>query len=305
MEVYSSFSNVINFKRSNIPIQGIYKRYAILFDKIIFNRYGCPIGDHDLFTSLPEYISTFVSDEEDFKQKLNLSKNKKFQDLFIDLWDLSENPEKLNYEASEYVSEHQSEMISKFSWGRTLIDKEMGIHNHDREYKAASIVWGDISSDLGFNFLLKNKYKSLHINFAPVVASAVNSAQHTSNIENLFTTDLIIPNFEELTWDQILELREDKYIKAFRKKYFSIEMNDKNIDLELNFDLDSALWDLALQIKPNITKSSMEAVLSNLPLPTVVNPFGIYYGAREIIKNYKNKRNHSWVYFIQSAKNKT
>ncbi|WP_370620913.1 hypothetical protein NMD07_19555 [Citrobacter cronae] len=196
-------------------------------------------------------------------------------------------------------------MISKFSWGRTLIDKEMGIHNHDREYKAASIVWGDISSDLGFNFLLKNKYKSLHINFAPVVASAVNSAQHTSNIENLFTTDLIIPSFEELTWDQILELREDKYIKAFRKKYFSIEMNDKNIDLELNFDLDSALWDLALQIKPNITKSSMEAVLSNLPLPTVINPFGIYYGAREIIKNYKNKRNHSWIYFIQSAKNKT
>ena len=110
MEVYSSFSNVINFKRSNIPIQGIYKRYAILFDKIIFNRYGCPIGDHDLFTSLPEYISTFASDEEDFKQKLNLSKNKKFQDLFIDLWDLSENPEKLNYEASEYVSEHQSEI---------------------------------------------------------------------------------------------------------------------------------------------------------------------------------------------------
>ncbi|EKW0743201.1 hypothetical protein N0P44_003227 [Citrobacter freundii] len=71
MEVYSSFSNVINFKRSNISIQGIYKRYAILFDKIIFNRYGCPIGTQDLFTSLPEYISTFSSDEEDLKQKLN------------------------------------------------------------------------------------------------------------------------------------------------------------------------------------------------------------------------------------------
>lgn len=71
MEFYSSFSNVINFKRSNISTQGIYKRYAILFDKIIFNRYRCPIGTQDLFTSLPEYISTFASDEEDLKQKLN------------------------------------------------------------------------------------------------------------------------------------------------------------------------------------------------------------------------------------------
>ncbi|MFK3663111.1 hypothetical protein ACI2I2_21790 [Scandinavium sp. NPDC088450] len=302
MDVYSSFSNVINFKRSNISIQGIYKRYAILFDKIIFNRYGCPIGNNNLFASLTEYTSTFASDEKDLKKKLNLSKNKKFQDLFIDLWDLFENPESLNNEARNYVSEHQSETISKFSWGRTLIDKEMGIHNHNSEYKAASIVWGDISSDLGFNFLLKNNHKNLHINFAPVVASAVNSAQQTSNIQNLFATDLIIPNFEELTWEQVLELREDKYIKAFRKKYFSIEKNDKNIDLELNSDLDEALWDLASQIRPNITKSIMEAVLSNLPFPSIANPFGIYYGARDTLRNIENKNNHSWVYFIQSAK---
>ena len=69
MDVYSSFSNVINFKRSNISIPGIYKRYAILFDKIIFNRYGCPIGNHNLFASLTEYTSTFASDEKDLKKK--------------------------------------------------------------------------------------------------------------------------------------------------------------------------------------------------------------------------------------------
>lgn len=305
MKVYSSFSNSMNFHRSKISTASMYKRYALLFDQIIFNRHGCPIGKSDLFSSLHEYVSTLASEEVELKERLKLSRNKKFQALFIDLWDVVDDPGKTHTEARDYVSEFQANEISKFSWGRNLIDEEMGIHNHHKEYKAAAIVGGDISSDLGFNFLLKNRYKDFHINFAPVVAQAVGSSQQGLDAAELFTTDLVIPKFEELSWDHILELREDENIQAFRRKLFSLEVQEGLIDEALSSELESALWDLASQIKPNIGKSSLEAVVSNLPLPTIINPFGLYYGAKSVYQNYKNTKAHSWIYFVQSMRAKS
>ncbi|MFQ2340670.1 hypothetical protein ACK317_00700 [Aeromonas dhakensis] len=304
MDVYSSFPNSMNFHRSNIRISSVYKRYALLFDKIIFNRYGCPIGKGSLFSNLHEYVSTLSSEEAILIDRLKLSKNRKFQDLFVDLWDLFENPEKTHHEARSYVSDFQANEISDFSWGRNIIDEEMGIHNHYKEYKAAAIVGGDLSSDLGFNFLLKERHKNFHINFAPVVAQAVSSSQKKHNICQLFETDLVIPKFEELSWDQILELREDKNIKAFRDKFFSIEYSSQPIDVFLSSDLESSLWDLANQCKPDLGKSVFEAVTSNLPLPTILNPFGLYYGSKSVFKDYKNEKSHSWIYFVQSMRNK-
>ncbi|HEY9134647.1 MAG TPA: hypothetical protein VIM85_02515 [Pseudomonadales bacterium] len=303
MKVYSSFSNSMNFRRSKISTSSMYKRYALLFDQVIFNRHGCPIGKGDLFSNLHEYVSTLASEEEELSEKLKLSRNKKFQELFIDLWDVVDDPEKTHAEARDYVSEFQADEISNFSWGRSLIDEEMGIHNHHKEYKAAAIVGGDISSDLGFNFLLKNRYNDFHINFAPVVAQSVSSSQKGPDVGELFSTDLVIPKFEELSWDQILELREDKNVHAFRRKLFSLEDQEAPLDEALSSELESALWDLASQIKPDIGKSGLEAVLSNLPLPTILNPFGLYYGAKSVYQNYKNAKTHSWVYFVQSMRN--
>lgn len=302
MQVYSSFSNVMNFERSKIPIPSIYKRYALMYDQIIFNRYGCPIGKNDFFKTLPDYTSTLASDESDLKNKLTLGKNKKFRDLFIDMWDLVEDPEKTHQEARNYVSDFDQSEVSKFSWGRNLIDEQMGIHNHHKEYKAAAIVGGDISSDLGFNFLLNEKLKAFKINLAPVVSDALKTAHESPDIKTLFTTDLVIPNFEELSWDQILELREDKYIKEFRDKILSCNGEGGSIDEIIAKDLNNSLWQLADQCKPNMKKTILEVLLSNLPSPTIVNPFGLYYGAKSIQKTNVNQNTNSWVYFVQSMK---
>lgn len=305
MQVYSSFPNVMNFRRSNISIPAIYKRYALMYDQIIFNRHGCPIGEDDFFSTLPDYVSSLASDEDEFNNKLALGKNKKFRSLFVDMWDIVDDPEKTHNEARDCVSDFDQSEVSKFSWGRNLIDEEMGIHNHHKEYKAAAIVGGDISSDLGFNFLLKEKLESFEINFPPVVSEVLKSSHETPDINNLFTTDLVIPNFEELSWDQILELREDKYIKEFRKKIFSYNGENGSIDEILANDLNKSLWQLAEQCKPNMRKTILEVVLSNLPLPTILNPFGLYYGRKAIKNSNENKNTHSWLYFVQSIKNKS
>lgn len=305
MQVYSSFPNIMNFQRSNISMTSIYKRYALMYDEIIFNRHGCPIGDGSFFSSLPEYISSIVSDESELPKKLALGKNNKFKNLFIDMWDIVDDPENVHTEARNYISENDQIEISNFSWGRNLIDEEMGIQNHRREYKAAAIVGSDITSDLGFNFLLKEKLDSFKVNLAPVISDVFKSTQETSNINSLFTTDLIIPNFEALSWDQILELREDNYIKEFRKKIMSLSNSNEKMDEALSRELTTSLWSLADQCKPNMSKSILEVVLSNLPSPTIVNPFGLYCGVKNVIDTKKNKDEHSWVYFVQSMKNES
>ena len=111
-----------------------------------------------------------------------------------------------------------------------------------------------------------------------------------------------MPNFEELSWDQILELREDKYIKEFRQKIFSCNGQCGSIDEIIASDLNHSLWQLAEQCKPNMKKTIIEVVLSNLPSPTFLNPFGLYFGAKSIQSTNQNKDNHSWIYFVQSMK---
>lgn len=305
MKVYSSFSNTVNFQRSRVQTSSIYKRYALLFDSVIFNRSGCPIKHGDI-SSFYDYLSVVANDYMHNNDALKLSKNKNFQKLFVDLWDVVDNPEKINLEASSYVSEFDSEKIASFSWGQNLIDEKMGIMNHYKEYKAAAIVGADIRSDLGFNFLLKDRYKDqFYMNFAPIVAESIHSMHAVLNVDQLFSTDLIIPKFEDLSWDQILELRTDKNIQAFRQKFFSsINGIDHHIDEVISTELTAGLWDLAMQIKPDIGRSYFEAVTSNLPLPTMVNPFGLYYGAKSVIQNYRNQKDYSWIYFVQSMKEK-
>lgn len=300
MNVYSSFPNVKNFKRSCMSMPQVYKRYALMYDQVIFNRHGCPIGKGDLFSSLSEYVSTLASNDKG--ERALLGKNKRFQELFIDLWDVVEDPEKTDKEAREYVSEFDQEQLSSFSWGRNLIDQEMGIENHYKEYKAAAIVIGDLVSDLSYNFYLKNRIPEFCESFAPVIGEALNSSIKCNDVNELFTTTLVIPNFEELSWDHILDLREDKYIKEFRKKVFSCSNGEGPIDEIIKADLDAALWDLASQCKPNMLKTLVEVVLSNIPSPTMVNPFGLYYGARDTVETYQNKKDKSWIYFVQSLK---
>lgn len=300
MEAYSSFPNVMNFKRSGIAIGAIYKRYALLFDRVIFNRHGCPIGRNDLFPNLPAYIAALAG-ENDGEISL-LQKNRKFANLFVDLLDVIEDHEKVDNEVKTYISDYDQKQISSFSWGRNLIDQEIGIDNHYKEYKAAAIVGNDLISDLSYNFYLKETLAEFSINLAPLIGEALTSSLCAGGVNDLFSSNILIPNFEKLSWNQILDIREDKYIKEFRKKVFSCSNRQSPIDEILSNDLDSELWDLANQCQPNLGKKVIEVILSNLPLPTVVNPFGLYYGAKTLAQEYQKTKKSSWVYFVHSLR---
>jgi len=291
----------LNFERSQIDIETIYKRYALLYDRVIFNRHGCPIGKGDLFSNLPSYIACTAANRQDRKEGLSLARNNQFKDIFIDMWDLFENPETMHQRASDYLDPKIVNKISKFSWLRNELDEKMGLHNHHKEYKAASIVDSDISSDLAFNLMLADKIDDFNISLPPVIGEAIKSVNKVNEELNLFTTDLLFPDFESLSWDQILELRQDKYIASFRKKVFSSIGQGLHVDKTLHESLDKDLWYLAEQCKPNIGSRLIELVLSNIPLSIPINPVSCFFGGKALIQDIKNKEK-SWVFVIQSMR---
>ncbi|MCR9309166.1 MULTISPECIES: hypothetical protein [Vibrio] len=301
MKVYSSFPNKMNFVRSGIDIDSIYKRYALLYDQVIFNRHGCPIGGRDEFSDVASYIGCTVAHRGDRNTGLKLARNTAFKSLFVDMWDFFDNPEELPYQASSYIAPDIAQQVLGYSWFQNALDQEMGIHNHTRESKAAAIVGSDISSDIAFNLLLSDKIPDFNMSLAPVIGRAFASSHNIDNEMNLFTTELIIPDFESLSWDQILELRQDKYIQSFRNKVFNNVGTGVHPDESLHESLEKDLWYLAEQAKPNIEGRLLEMFLSNLPLPSTVNPFSYFYGAKSLAQGAANVEK-SWVYVIQHMK---
>ncbi|MCA3903773.1 hypothetical protein JKP31_21100 [Vibrio vulnificus] len=299
MKVYSSFPNKMNFIRSGVDVDSVLKRYALLYEHVIFNRHGCPIGD--VFPDLASFIACSFSNQNDITLGLKLGKNKRFKEIFIDMWDMFEDIEKLHSESRSYISEDISQRISKFSWFRNAVDREMGLHNHHKEYKAAGIVGGDISSDIAFNLMLADRVDDFNMSLAPVIGETFKSAHNIDNELNLFSTNLVLPDFESLTWDQVLELRQDKYIKSFRDKVFSNVGTGVHPDEKLHNDLEADLWYLAEQCKPSIGKRLIEIFLSNVALPSPINPFSYFYGAKSLVQDAANM-DKSWVFVIQNMR---
>lgn len=288
----------MNFARSGIDINSIYKRYALLYDEVIFNRHGCPIGGHNEFFDVASYIGYAFAHQGNMSEGKKLGKNKAFKSLFVDMWDVFDNPEDLPYLASSYISPDVAQKVLGYSWFQNALDQNLGIYNHHREHKAAANVASDISSDMAFNLFLADKLTDFNMSLAPVIGKAFSSSHNIDSELNLFTTELVIPNFESLTWDQILELRQDKYIKSFRSKVFKNVGTGIHPDETLHKNLEQDLWYLAEQAKPNIEGRLIEMFLSNLPVPSAVNPFSYFYGAKSLAQGAENLEK-SWVYVVQ------
>lgn len=308
MKAYSSFPNIVNYERSQIDLISVFKRYALMYENVIFNRYGCPINN--LFcNSLSEFIAFFAIEKNEngsdtLHRASSLGKNKKFSGIFIDLWDVVENPEQADKDAKLYLSEKKRQEIDTFSVNRNKRDLELGIENHHAEYKAPAIVSSDLCSELYYNFYLADLFDDFSINLSPVVSDLIDDMKQQQNINSLFTSSLIIPDFSKLSWDQILELRTDRHIHDFRTKVLSNLNKNEPIDLALANELQKDLWDLANYCKPDIKKSIFEFVLSNMPIPAPLNPFGLYYSVRDMSKEYKNQ-DKNWIYFVQKLNSKS
>lgn len=299
MDVISSIPSLFNFRREGISSDGLMKRYAILFDHIIFNRYGAPIGIFGI-ESLAEVVSMLISTGESLSERRSLGANKRFQNLFVDCWDVVRDAERFESMKYEVIPEETKDRIREFCFSEVRRQNGLPSNSYAFDIDDVKELSGDLYSDIGLNILAKAEGLDIVPNYSPIIGRALESEIELSNGKcyELFSGGLLVPEFDCLSWDEILELREDRRVKSFRQVVYELMGSGVPLDDALQKRIQDDLWGLAADVRPNIRQSVLAGIGSNLPSPILVNPIGVGLALKEIWDARERERESIWTCFF-------
>jgi hypothetical protein len=302
MNVISSIPSLYNFHREGISGDGLIKRYAILFEHIIFNRHGAPIGDFGI-KSLAELVSMLISKDESLLKRKALGANKRFQNLFVDCWDLVQDSERFESMKYEVIPEETKHRISEFCFSEVRRKNELPANSYDFDIDDVKELSGNLYADIGLNILAKAEGMDIVQNYSPIIGRALKNEIALANgqCHELFSGGLLVPEFDCLSWDEILELREDSCVKYFRKAVYESMGIGVPLDDALQKRIQEDLWRLTADVRPNIPKSVLAGIASNIPLP-IFNPVGLGLTLKEISDVRKRENQFGHVFFIQNIR---
>ncbi|WCN09571.1 hypothetical protein [Marinomonas mediterranea] len=297
MKTLTGFSTIMNFERDGIAASTLFKRLAIFFDDIIFNQNLCPIGKGFLFETQSDYLARVVA--ADVNESQTLVKNKKFSSIFLNCWDFVEDEEAFERGLSNTLSPEIKDKIFSYAYGKEMPEGEF---IHTKEFKQlCGDMWHDMQLYAGFRKIEPNVAGNLSSHFGDVFSNMSRSEGYLVN--ELSNNSSMIPDFGDFTWDQIIELREDKIIKYFREKIESaLTDTPETMSTIIDSEIISGLWDIASYAKPNVGMTTLNGILTNLPLPIPLNPYGAGKAIKDVVDTRKALAENGWVFFIQKAR---
>jgi hypothetical protein len=304
MYVASSTSSLFNYQRENISREAVLKRYALLYDNILFDRRGCPIGPGEIAETLADYVSLLICEGSTLEEMKILGKNKSFSSLFVDCWDVVDNAEKFNSEVFSTIDEDIQQRIGDFSHKEIRRINGLPEDSYDYDIDDVKEINGDLFIDIGINKLLLERGIEIVPSYSPIVGRALQNEYKYRGIEchSLFEEDVLVPDFDSLSWGEILDLREDKYLKAFRKVVFDIATSTNNVEPALVARVQSDLWNLVSDAKPNVARTFLTGILGNLPSPIVLNPIGVGAAIKDTYDAKKLEAKYGHVFFINNMR---
>lgn len=115
-----------------------------------------------------------------------------------------------------------------------------------------------------------------------------------------------LPDLDELSWADIVDLRRSPYVDQFRL-FISTFYLKNSAEVEIKDAIVAALWEAAGFSKPSKSGSAIERVIGQvpIPLPFVPNPYSVYRDLKDGIKEARLFKNYGWLWFIQEAKSLT
>jgi hypothetical protein len=108
------------------------------------------------------------------------------------------------------------------------------------------------------------------------------------------------PSLFDLSWNDIASLRRSPYLKAFRDKY--VELSETAKVHELLDRYQRALESLADEVRPAPVRSVVIGVLSNLPMPIVVNPISVASSIHTVYTDRRRASTYGWAFFVREAR---
>ena len=130
------------------------------------------------------------------------------------------------------------------------------------------------------------------------------SEGNTSLPESLTQTlDVVPPKFEDLSWEEIIDLRTNCLHEKFQT-WFTEQCAGRtsaSTQASLHDQVETDLWEFARNVKPNIGKTLIEGIVGNLPLPLAVSPVGLALLGRDMVEHIERRRQFGWLFGLAAA----
>lgn len=112
-----------------------------------------------------------------------------------------------------------------------------------------------------------------------------------------------VPNFNQLSWERIFELRNHPFLGNFREKIASIQGSIQSFDVKTTNEVIEEiemydLRELAKLCKPSPRSAIMKLIASNIPLPIPLNPISLGLGIDDYTTEQKKANKFGWLYFL-------
>lgn len=301
MRVITSFSSLRNFEYEGISSDRILKRYAILFEEVVFDPWG--VGSQNLIKFVMGAAQRRTLDLENASYQ---DLQPEFKRTFLNLWETVSDADAFEKRRRSFTSDNSTyfDGLGEFCWAEV---KAMHGENLTREqYKEVKYLVGDVWTDVGLNELGISEGLNTVPSYSPLIGRALRKevTARAPSIHDVFSSDLIVPDFDKLSWSQVFELRADKHVKAFRKVIYNYLKPEAKIDNAYALGVSRDLWKLVSDIEPSIQKSIISGVFSNIPfLP--INPVGIGLAAKEVFENREIEKRFGHLFFVQKLRAST
>lgn len=134
-----------------------------------------------------------------------------------------------------------------------------------------------------------------------ILQSAYIEPRNRLNTNIAETVDLVFPSVSELSWDEVLDLRNHRFIDSFRKTIndllVQLDCGDQNTVREVVDELvNKSIKEVFSLTSPSIKKQIIKGILSNIPL-NIPNPVSIASSLSDIYKDGKLEKKYGWLFF--------
>lgn len=112
-----------------------------------------------------------------------------------------------------------------------------------------------------------------------------------------------IPNLRSLPWEKIVKYRQNEFLVDFRAVMPEIrrEITKGNVGSikEVLSEMQTRyVREMLPLFKPSLKVAVLKGIVTNIPLPIPVSPFGIYESLKDVKRQRDFKRKFGWLYFL-------
>ena len=312
--IFTPYTSILYSECYNEKTSNFLKKNAILFDHLVLVPQGLgPIGESGFNFTKMDFLNGRTG--EKIKYKSDLEKILLLIDDFVDneperdefynptndnesMWSGSQSDNYIEFVTDYVVKKYNKESLSQLTRD---------------EYKELKWYVGTISYDFQVLSNATKKFDNFSAMFSEIHENAFRSTyknyDFTLDKGNVISEveEISFFDFGEFTWDEIITLRKSEFIDDFRNKIqewtteYIHSTNKIEFENKLEKYISDAKFDFIERRRPSLTKTSILGILGNIPLPIPVNPVSILSTVNDVRKDFKDKKDFDWLFFIQKA----